>query len=402
MKFKYKARTKDGELQMGFVEAPTRDVGVNILASNNLYILSIDAAEKNDWQSALASVFSKVGAKDLMVFTRQFATLLDAQVSLGDAMRTLASQTRNPVLKEATIEIKEDVDSGLSLSQAMEKHGNIFSLFYINMIRSAEITGRVGNVMNFLADYVEKQYLLTSKVRNALIYPVIMITLFFIVAAIMGAVVLPQIGSVFKELGVSLPWFTELLIVGGGFLAKWWWAILLVLAVFGIFVADYFKTKEGRIVFDELILRVPVFDTLLKELYVARFAESLSVLIKGGIPIIQAIEVTGHTMGSLVYKEILHQTAEDVRRGELLSQSLAKREDYFPPLVSQMVAIGETTGRLEELLTKVAGFYAHEVDDLVSNLVELIQPALMVVIGLLVGALFASILIPIYSLVSTF
>ncbi|MBI2592957.1 MAG: type II secretion system F family protein [Candidatus Colwellbacteria bacterium] len=402
MKFKYKARTKDGELQVGFVEAVSRDAGLNILASNSLYILSIDEAEKKDWQSAFSTIFSRVGAKDLMVFTRQFATLLGAQVSMSDALRTLARQTGNPFLKEATVEIKEDIDSGLSLSQAMEKQSDIFSLFYINMIRSAEITGRVEGVMNFLADYMEKQYLLTSKVRNALIYPSMMIILFFVVAAIMGAVVLPQIGSVFKELGVNLPWFTELLIVGGGFLALWWWAILLAFSVFGIFIVDYFKTEEGRVVFDELVLRIPVFDKLLKELYVARFAESLSVLIKGGIPIVQAIEVTGHTVGSLIYKEILHQAAEDVRRGELLSQSLAKHEDYFPPLVGQMVAIGEATGRLEELLEKVAGFYGHEVDDLVSNLVEMIQPALMVVVGLLVGALFASILLPIYSLVSTF
>ncbi len=402
MKFKYKARTKDGELQIGYVEAPTRDAGLSILSGHDLFILSIESDEKKDWQSQILGFLNRVGSKDLMIFTRQFATLLEAQVPLGDSLKTLEAQTKNVVLKEAMVDIKADVDSGLSLSQSFEKYGNIFSLFYVNMIRSAEVTGRVENIMGFLADYIEKQVVLTSKVRNALIYPFIMIFLFIVVASFMGAVVLPQVGSVFKELGVELPWFTQALISGGTFLANWWWAVVITIIVFAIFIIDYFRTIEGQIVLDEIVFRIPVFSTLLKQLYVARFAESLSILIKGGIPIVQAIEITGHTMGSFVYQEILHGAAEDVKRGELLSQSIARRDDYFPPLVSQMVAIGETTGRLEELLVKISSFYTHEVDSMVGSLVELIQPILMIFIGVLVGALFASILVPIYSLVSTF
>ncbi len=402
MKFRYKARTENGELQVGLVEAPTREAGLNILTGHKLYILSIEEAERKGWQAEFFNFLNRVSDKDLMIFTRQFATLLEASVPLGDAVFTLENQTRNTILKETITEVKADIDSGLSLSQALEKFGNIFSDFYVNMVRAAEITGQVESAMSFLADYIEKQVALNSKVRNALIYPVIMIILFFIVVAVMGAVVLPQIGSVFSELGVNLPWFTKLLIVGGTFIANWWWAIMITLGFFGIFIYDYFRTEEGKIVFEEFVLRMPLFSRLLKELYVSRFAESLSVLVRGGIPIVQAIEITGHTIGSTVYQELLHETAEDVRRGELLSQSLAKKEEFFPPLVSQMVAVGETTGRLEELLVKVSTFYTREVDDLVGNLVELIQPVLMVVIGILVGILFASILIPIYNLVSTF
>lgn len=400
MKFRYKARTKEGELQTGFVEAPTKEAAAGILSGHGLYILSLVETERRGIGNL--AFLNRISAKDLMVFTRQFATLLGANVPLADTLRTLINQTRNPILREAVVDIQADIDSGLSLSQALERHDNIFSIFYINMIRSAEITGRVESVVYFLADYLEKQVLLNTKVRNALIYPAIMIFLFFVVAIVMGSVVLPQIGEVFKEAEIELPIFTQVLISGGKFLAAWWWMIILILVLLGAFIADYLKSEEGRIVFDELVLRTPVLSRLLKQLYVARFAESLSVLIKGGIPIVQAIEVTGHTVGSAVYREVLHQTAEDIKRGELLSQSLSRKAEFFPPLVSQMVAVGEATGRLEHLLDKVASFYMREVEDLVGNLVELIQPVLMVIIGVLIGLLFASILLPIYKLVSTF
>lgn len=400
MKFRYRARTQQGELQVGFVEAPNKDGAASVLTGYGLYILSLAEAEKKP--GFISGLLNRVKAKDLMIFTRQFATLLEANVALSDALRTLANQTRNPILRETIIDIEADVDSGLSLSQALDRRGEIFSVFYVNMIRSAEITGRVQSVMTYLAEYLEKQTLLNSRIKNAMIYPAIMVGLFLVVAVVMGVVVLPQIGVVFSDLGAELPAFTRLLIVFGQFFSAWWWAVLVVVGVLVAFLLEYFKSAEGRVVMDELVLRLPVFSKLLKELYVARFAESLSVLVKGGIPIVQAIEVTGNTVSSAVYEESLKSVADDVRRGELLSQSLAKYEDLFPPLVGQMVAVGEATGRLEGLLDKVSAFYSREVEDLVSNLVELIQPLLLIVIGGLIGLLFISILTPIYNLISTF
>jgi type IV pilus assembly protein PilC len=400
MKFRYRARTQQGELQVGFIEGPTKDAAAGILTGYGLYVLSVAEAERKP--GFISGLLNRVRAKDLMIFTRQFATLLEANVPLGDSLRTLTNQTRNVVLRETVLDIEADIDSGLSLSQALDRRSDIFSVFYVNMIRSAEITGRVQNVMSYLAEYLEKQVILTSKVKNAMIYPVIMVALFLVVAAVMGMVVLPQIGVVFKDLGAELPVFTEMLIAFGSFLASWWWAVFIVLGVLIGFLVEYFKSEEGHIVFDEFALRLPVFSKLLKELYVARFAESLSVLVKGGIPIVQAIEVTGNTVSSAVYEEALKNVAADVRRGELLSQSLARREDLFPPLVGQMVAVGEATGRLESLLDKISSFYTREVEDLVSNLVELIQPLLLIVIGGLIGLLFISILSPIYNLISTF
>lgn len=401
MKFRYQARTQGGELQVGFVEAPNRKTAIGILASHNLFILSITETERKGLEGQLFSLVNRVKGKDLMVFTRQFATLLSARVPLEDALRTLIKQTRNPILQEAVINVGEDVASGLSLSQALNKQSNVFSEFYVNMVAAGEVTGRVEEIMGFLADYIERSVTLAGRVRNALIYPVIMILLFVVVGVIMGTMVLPQLGAVFTQAGAQMPAITDWLIIGGQLMAKWWWIILIALFVFAVSIADYLRTPEGHTVYDEFVLRVPVFNNLLKEMYVARFAESLAVLIRGGVPIAQALEVTGRTMGSRVYEEVLHGAADSLRKGELLSQTLFREYKYFPQLVGQMVAVGESTGRLEDLLLRVAAFYSREVDDTVDTLVEAIQPLIMIVIGGLVGLLFASILIPIYSLVST-
>jgi type IV pilus assembly protein PilC len=402
MKLNYKARTKEGELQVGSIEAASREAAMNILSGHDLFILSLEEEKQNHWYDQILAFMNRVRSKDMMIFTQQFATLLSAQVPLGEALRTLEKQTRNVTLKETIFEVASDIDAGLSLSQSLEKYSDVFSPFYVNMVRSAEVTGRMEQTMNFLSDYIEKEVAITSRVYNALLYPAIMVVLFIIVAAIMAIVVLPQVEPIFTQAGVPVPLFTQVIITSGNILANWWYVVIIAIVALAGFIADYMRTDEGRVVFNELVLRIPIVNGLLKRMYVSRFAESVSILTRGGIPIAQSLEIAGQTIGSVIYRDVLHQTAEDVRRGELLSQSLAKNEEYFPPLVSQMVAVGESTGRLDDLLEKVAAFYTREVDGIVANLVELIQPALMVVIGLLVAALFASILVPIYNLLHTF
>ena len=402
MKFKYKARTKTGELQVGFVEGASGSIATATLQGHGLFVLSVEVAEGKKWYDRFVGYFEQVKPKDMMIFSRQFATMLGAKVALNDSLKTIQAQTTNPTLKEIVGEVSRDVDGGLSLSQAMERHPQAFSGFYVNMIRSAEVTGRVEEATGYLAEHIEKQATLIAKVKGALIYPVVMVVLFVIVAGIIATVVLPQIGPIFDEAGVDVPFFTRIMIQSGEFLSSWWWMVVLGFGFVVFVIYDYFKTEEGRVVIDELVLRTPGFSKLLKQLHVARFAESLSVLLRGAIPIAQAVEITGDAIGSPAYGDILNSTADDIRRGELLSQSLAKHQEFFPPFVSQMAAVGEKTGRLEELMGRVADFYTREVDTMVGNLVELVQPVLMVVIGVMVGGLFASILVPIYNLVQSF
>ena len=402
MKFAYTARTQAGELQTGSVEAVNREAALNILTGHQLFILTLESLERRRFADTMFGFFNRVRLVDLVVFTRQFATLLEAKIPLSDALKTLARQTRNVILKEAVGELSADIDAGLTLSQALEKHGKIFSEFFVNMVRSAEVTGRMEEVMTFLADYLEKEAVLLSKVRNALIYPVIVVALFIIVAGLMLTTVIPQVKPIFEEAGVQLPFFTKILLLSGDFLLNWWWALIMGVAVLFFLVLDYLETEEGKAVFDQFRVEVPVVGNLFRKLYVARFAEALSVLLKGGVPVAQAIEIAGHTIGNYVYQDLLHEAAEGVRRGELLSQIFEKSQVYFPPLVAQMIAIGETTGRLDDMLSRISRFYSREVDNIVGNLVELIQPALMVSIGVLVGLLFASILLPLYDLAQAF
>ncbi|HDH31345.1 MAG TPA: type II secretion system F family protein, partial [Candidatus Wolfebacteria bacterium] len=212
----------------------------------------------------------------------------------------------------------------------------------------------------------------------------------------------PQLGPIFQESNIALPFLTKLLLGTGNFIIAWWWVVLLMFGLLVFELIDYFRSPEGKALSNELIIKIPVFGNLFKKIYVVRFAESTSVLIKGGVPIAQALEITSHTVGNIIYRDILHEISEGVRRGELLSQLLSQNEYYFPSLVSQMVAIGESTGRLDQTLSKISFFYTREVNNVLDNLLELIQPFMMIIMGVLVGLLFAAILIPIYNLMQAF
>ncbi|PIT91878.1 hypothetical protein COU12_00660 [Candidatus Jorgensenbacteria bacterium CG10_big_fil_rev_8_21_14_0_10_54_38] len=401
MKFNYKARTKEGELQVGNVEASNREAAASVLLGHGLFVLSVEPVKETKWYSRLTDFFERVRVTDLMIFTRQFATLLASQVPLGDSLRSLYAQTSKPVLKEVLAEVSSDIESGFSLSQALGRHPGVFSEFYVNIVKSAEVTGRLSEVLDFLADYLEKQSVLTGKIRNALVYPAFVVGLFLVVVIIMVTMVIPQIAPIFTEASVKLPAITRFLVSFGTFIVNWWWAILIVLVMLVLLVIDYARTEEGKAVFNEIGLRLPLVGTLLQRSYIARFAESAKVLIQGGLTIPQAIEISSHTISNYVYRDVLHEAAQAVRKGLLLSQAL-KDAPYFPPLVSQLIAVGESTGRLEALLGKISSFYERQVEDTVSNLVELIQPALLVVIGLMVAGLFAAILLPLYNLASVF
>ena len=386
---------------MGNIEAGTRDAAVGILSGHGLFVLSLEPVSENRWYQRIVDFFERVKTKDMMIFTRQFATLLGSQVPIGDSLRNLAKQTSKPVLREVILEVGSDVEAGFSLSQALARHPGAFSEFYVNMIKSAEVTGRLSEILDFLADYLERQAILLSKVRNALIYPSFVIGLFGVVVIVMVTMVLPQITPIFAESNIPLPFFTQLLLSVGLFATKWWWIIIIALGAIILFLIDYSQTKEGKVVFNEISLRLPFVGKLFQKMYLARFAESAKVLIQGGLTIPQAIEISSRTIGNYVYRDVLHDAAQEVRKGKLLSQALASAP-YFPPLVSQLIAVGEATGRLEGLLGKVSDFYRREVEDTVSNLVELIQPALLVIIGIMIAGLFASILLPLYNLTKVF
>ncbi len=399
MKFRYSARTKTGELQAGYVDTINRETALETLLRHDLYVLTLEASRGSSLL-ALLNIVRRARRKDLLVLTRQFAAMLEGGIPLPEALRTLYLQTRSVVLKEVLLEISLDIEAGHPLSFALERHSQIFSEFYISLIRSAEATGRIDEALVFLAEYLEKEVALLTRIRGALLYPALVLALFVAVAAVLVAFVFPTLEPLFREASLETPAGTRLLLGAGAFLSRWWLILLFALAAFFGIVADYFRTIEGKMVRDELLLnRVPVIGTLLRKVYLSRFVSSASILLRGGIPIAEAIEIAGRTIVSPVYRELLGEAAAGVRRGEALSVSLARAPRYFPPLVVQMTAVGEATGKMSEMLDRVATFYTREIEATTANLVELLQPAIILVIGAGVGLLFGSVLLPIYNLV---
>ena len=401
-KFRYTARNELGEVQAGLVEAASRDLAIRILQENKLYILALESTEKKKLSESIFGFFKKVNVKDLMLFTRQFSTLISAEVTLSDALRTLHKQVSKPVLKDAIFDVYTDVEGGLYLSQALSKHPNVFSDFYVNMVRSAEVSGRLEQTLLFLADYLEREMKLNSKVKGAMIYPIFVIGVFVAVLAIVVTFVIPQLQSIFTEVNAELPVLTRILMSAGGFLSDWGWIILIFLAVAIVFAIRYFRSQEGKQVWDEIILSIPVIGGLNKKIAITRMSTSINVLLKGGLPIASSLEISGRVVDNIIFQRILNETADDIRKGGSISGSFARYPDYFPPMVTQMIVIGENSGKIDELLEKVATFYNEEVQNAINNAVELIQPILIVFLGVFIGLFVAAVLIPIYNLAQIF
>lgn len=398
MKFIYKAKNQKGEIQMGSIEATSFDSAIKTLGGYNLFVMELTPVREKNWLDQILGHRRGISGKDLTLFMRQFATLLESRVPLSDSLKTLLAQTTNPRLKETLFDLVSDLDAGLSLSQAMARQSHLFNEFYIQMVRSGEISGRMEEVFTYLADYTEHQYNLTSKAKGAAVYPAFILGTFLVIGTLITVSLAPQMAGIFGEFEKSPPLMTKILISIGQFLANW--GIIIAVALVGLILAllNYFKTPEGRRFGDFWLLRLPIFGNLYRNIYVARFCETAGTLIRGAIPITSAFEVAGSATGNYLFEKAGADLAEGVRKGESVSVVLARYPEYFPPMVSQMAAIGETSGRLDDLLLKISTFYQAEVERAFSSILDILQPVLIILVGLLVGLLVAAVLLPIYQL----
>jgi type IV pilus assembly protein PilC len=401
MRFKYSAKTKEGELQMGFVEAADKDAAISVLTSHALFIMSMQESQSDNFVTRLLSYFGRVKSGDVMVFARQLATLLEAHLPLSHALRILEEQTQHPGLREVVRQVSADVASGLTFSQALSRHDTVFSRFFVSMIQSAEVTGTMDEAAMFLADYLEKENSLISRARSALIYPGIVLGLFLVVGGIMITVVFPQIGPVFEQSGVHLPWYTRMLLFSGTLLSQWWPVLFFLTAILGLAGLNYLRTQEGKAMMDEVKIRMPILNKLFIPLTITRLANVMSMLLRGGVPVTQSVQIAGLTVNNAVYQELMNIVAADVESGKPLSAALDQYPDYFPPLVAQMLVVGEATGQIDKMFQRVSDFYGRQTDAAIGNMVDLIQPVLMILIGGSVGLLFASLLMPLYQLTSS-
>lgn len=401
MEFIYKAKDNKNNTKIGKIEARSEDAAIQLLQSYGLVVFDIQASEKGTWMDRLFGAKAKVSLKDLSIFLRQFSTLLSSKVPIMDSLKTLLSEAESSAVKDMIFNLISGLDSGLSLSQAMAHESGVFSSFYVEMVRSGEISGRLEEVFNYLADYAEHEADLNSKAKSASIYPIFIIVVFLLVGSIISTTVAPQMVDIFEEFDKTPPFLTRMLIGFGSFLKNWGLVVAVIIVGLILAIRNYFKTPEGQNLSSYWTMKLPIFGKLYKNIYLSRFTESFSTLLHGGIPVVEAIEVAGSATGNFIFKELSKEIAEGVRRGEPISKLLKNYPEYFPPLVSQMVYVGENTGQLDILLKRVASYYDNEVENTFKVILDLIQPILIIVIGVFVGILIAGVLMPIYQLAQT-
>ncbi|MFA5872126.1 MAG: type II secretion system F family protein [Parcubacteria group bacterium] len=397
MKFKYKARTQASTIQEGIVEASTLANATSIIQRHNLVVVAVDPVQESEFILNISRFWEGVKAKEFVIFSRQLAVLLEAKVPLMSALKGILGQTSNPYLAKILSEVLADVDEGKSLSESLKKHPDVFSDLYINMVQAGEVSGNLQETLNKLADNIEKNYLLTQKVKGVLYYPAFIMSAFFVVGFIMVTFVIPKLTSMLKETNVALPITTRALIWIGDFMTQYWWAVILVVAAAVVGLIYYLRTAEGKKEFDVIKLKMPIVGKVFRYIYLARFAENLSTLVRSGIPIVTALQIAGRVIDNSVFEAHVFEAAENVKTGGLMSDVMAKKKD-FPPVMVQMVKVGEETGKLDMTLTTMAKFYTQEADQIISNLSSIIEPILIIILGVAVGVLVFSIIIPIYNI----
>ncbi|MEA3292888.1 MAG: type II secretion system F family protein [Patescibacteria group bacterium] len=398
MKFNYKARNKAGIIQSGDIEASSKDAALILLQRHNLYVTSLEKSKKTPFYFKRIKIFEKVSQKDLVMFTRQFSIMIESRISLIETLKVIASQTKDSFFKEIILEITEKVKGGSSLSQAIALYPKVFSDFYVNMVKSGEASGTLSETLNYLADYLEKKYHVNSKIVGAMIYPAFILFVMLSVMIVMTSIVIPKLTDVLKESEAQLPFMTKAVIGASMFFNSWGWILLLILIVMAIIAVFYLKGEEGKKVFGKLVLKMPMFGPFFKKFYISRFAENLSVLISGGISITKALDLSGRIIENNVYKRAIFEIRDEVTKGEKISSTLIKFPELFSPIFVQMVLVGERTGTVGNSLTNVVTFYEKEIDRSINSFLALLEPLLIVFLGLVVAFVALAVLVPIYQL----
>lgn len=402
MLFNYEAADQNGAKQSGSIEAVSRDVAITSLQRRGLSVSSVTEAPRPNAGSLLGlsiTLFENVDTKDVVLLSRQIATLFEAQVSALRVFRLLASETEKPLMQRILTEVADDLQAGSPISKALSKHPKAFSTFYVNMVRAGEEAGKLDETFLYLADYLDRSYEIASKAKNALIYPAFVISTFVIVMILMLTMVIPRIATILTDAGQDIPFYTKIVIALSSFFVNYGIFLLILAIIGGFFLVRYVRTESGKGVFDRFQLSIPYIGDLYKKLYLSRIADNLATMLGSGISVVQATEITASVVGSAVYEDILNDVSTSVKGGGTVSDAMGNHPEV-PGIMAAMIRIGEETGELGSILKTLARFYQREVTNTVDTLVDLIEPFMIVVLGLGVGILLASVLIPIYNISS--
>ncbi len=395
--YQWSGKTPRGIVESGEITAATKEEVIAILGKRK--IIPTIIAEKP--KKAVISRFrGKIKDKDIVVFTRQFATMINAGLPLVQALEILSTQVENKTLGKTIAQIKTDVESGLTYADALKKHPRVFSELYVNMVSAGEAGGVLDTILNRLAAYIEKAMKLKKKVKGAMVYPAVVTTVAVLVIVIIMLFVVPTFSKMFIQLGGTLPLPTRIIIGISNFIAGFGGLVVLVSIIAAVvFIIQFRRTEKGKKIIDTILLKLPIFGTLLNKVAVAKFTRTLGTLVSSGVPILDCLEITAKTSGNKVVEYSILDIRKEVVGGKTLADPI-KKTKVFPPMVTHMVAVGESTGALDTMLSKIADFYDDEVDAAVTNLTAMMEPMLMVFLGTTVGFIVVAMYLPIFKLIT--
>ena len=392
--FTYTARNTNGDLKSATIDAPSRDDAVAQLRRQRLTIIKVDESKATPKKS-----MGSIKMRDIVIFTRQFSTMINAGLPLVQALDILARQSENKALAATVREVVFDVESGNTVADAMKKHPKAFSDLYTNMVAAGEAGGILDTILNRLAIFMEKNDALVRKVKGAMIYPTVIMCVAGLCVVILLWKVIPVFASMFGSVGMELPLPTRVVIAASAFLNAYWWALILGISGGGYLLKKWYSTSSGQLAIDKFMLHVPVLGDVLRKSAVSRFTRTLGTLISSGVSILDGLEITARTSGNRVVQDAIMGSRASIAGGETIAAPLQKSA-VFPPMVISMIAVGEQTGGLDEMLTKIADFYDDEVDAAVSALLSLLEPIMIVFLGVVVGGMIVAMYLPIFDMVN--
>jgi len=393
--FEWKGRKRTGEAAEGLMTADNKEAVIAVLRRQKIVVTKVTEKGK---EFALPKLGGGVKTKELAVFTRQFSVMIDAGLPVIQCLEILGSQQQNRAFQRVLFDIREDVEAGSSLSEALKKHPKVFSDLYCNLVAAGEAGGILDTILQRLALYIEKNVKLVAAVKSAMIYPVVVVTVAILVVVLIMWKVVPTFASLFAGLGAKLPMPTRVVIAISNFIGKWSWLMIGTIIVLAILTRMYYKTKGGRYNIDKLILKAPIFGIVMKKIAVARFCRTLATLVSSGVPILEGLTITARTSGNAVVEEAIMNTRQAVEEGKTIAEPM-EASGIFPGMVVQMISVGESTGALDAMLSKIADFYEDEVDEAIANLMSLLEPLIIVFLGTTVGGIVIAMYMPLFSLI---
>ena len=395
----FKGRNRVNEIVVGERVAADR-ASLEAMLRREQVILT-NAREKGREISLPKLGREKVKNKDLALFTRQFSVMLDAGLPLVQCLEILAQQQDNKYFQKVIFQTRADVEAGMTLADAMAKHPRVFEPLYTNMVAAGETGGILDVILQRLSTYLEKMVKLKSDVKSALIYPIAVIVISIIVISVIMIVVIPAFKNIFEGLlgpGEHLPWLTELVVSISQFMASYWWLISMVVGIIVFALKAWYKTEKGQHVIDGMVLKLPILGPIMRKIAVARFSRTLSTLLSSGVPILESLEITAKTAGNIIVSEAIHKVRAGIEQGQTFVEPL-KASGVFPIMVSQMIGVGEQTGALDAMLSKIADFYEQEVDAAIANLLSLMEPAMILFLGVTIGTIVIAMYLPLFTLI---